>query len=117
MAAPEYEDFDYEFYAGVPHVDVDLRAEAERRLRELAAEHSDLIGASVSVEKQAQGESLPHLYRVRVVGFMRPSNVVAIEKDETIENALRGALAAIERKVREKREKLGEPWKRPDMRE
>lgn len=115
MAAPEQEDFDFEFYAGVPHVDVDLREETERRLRELAAGHSDLIGASVSVEEQAKGEFLPHLYRARVVAFSRPGNVVAVEKDETIEGALREAVSAVERQVREMRRKLRESWKRPDL--
>ncbi len=115
MAAPEFDDFNFEFYAGVPHVGVDLQDEAERRLRDLAAGHSDITGASVAVEEQARGEDLPHFYRVRVVAYTRPNNVVAVEKGETIETGLRGALDAVERQVREKREKLSESWKRPDM--
>lgn len=115
MAAPEFEDFDFEFYAGVPHVDLELQDEAERRLRELAVDRNDIIGASVAVEEQARGEDFPHFYRVRIVAYARPDNIVAVEKDETIERALRGALEAVERQVRERREKLSEPWKRPDM--
>lgn len=117
MAAPEFEDFDFEFYAGVSHVDLELQDETERRLRELAADRNDIIGASVAVEEQARGEDLPHFYRARIVAFARPDNIVAVEKNETIERALREALGAVERQVRERREKLGEPWKRPDMRE
>jgi ribosome-associated translation inhibitor RaiA len=44
---------------------------------------------------------------------MRPDNVAAVEKGETIEAALNGALAAVERQVREYRNKLRERWKPP----
>jgi hypothetical protein len=39
--------------------------------------------------------------------------VAAVEKDETIEGALSGALDAVERQVRERRTKLAEHWKEP----
>jgi ribosome-associated translation inhibitor RaiA len=114
MAAPETDVFDFEFYSNVD-VNPSLRDEAEDRMRELADEHSDVIGASVAVEQEARGQDMPHFYRVRVVAFARPDNIAAVEKSDGLGKAFRGALDAVERQVREKREKLGEPWKRPDM--
>lgn len=106
-------DFEFEFYSDLPHVTSEWRAEAESRLRALAEGESDLIGASVAVEEEAKGEDPPHVYQARVVAYARPENVVAVEKGETIEVALGGALDAVERQVRERREKLRKPWERP----
>ncbi len=108
-------EFSFEFYNEVPfleHLETEMRAEAESRLRELAADHTDMIGASVAVE-ELTGEATPHRYQVRVVAYMRPDNVAAVEKGKTIEAALNGALAAVERQVREYRNKLREQWKQP----
>jgi hypothetical protein len=44
---------------------------------------------------------------------MRPDNLASVEKAETDEGALKGALTAVERQVRESREKLRETWKQP----
>jgi ribosome-associated translation inhibitor RaiA len=108
-------DFDFEFYNEVlhlEHLEAELRAEAESRLRELAADHTDIIGASVAIE-ELTGDVTPHRYQVRVVAYMRPDNVAAVEKGETIEAALNGALSAVERQVREYRNKLRERWEQP----
>ena len=108
-------EFSFEFYNEVPfleHLETELRVEAESRLRELAADHTDMIGASVAIE-EVTGDTTPHRYQVRVVVYMRPDNVAAVEKGETVEAALNGALAAVERQVREYRNKLRERWKPP----
>ncbi|MFN2283648.1 MAG: hypothetical protein ACK2UQ_04450 [Anaerolineae bacterium] len=44
---------------------------------------------------------------------MLPDSVVAVEKQETEIGALKGALSAVERQVRDYREKLAERWKQP----
>ncbi len=106
-------DFDFEFYSELPHMESEWRLEAESRLRALAEGQSDLIGASVAVEEQAKGENLPHMYRARIVAYARPDNVVAVEKGETVEVVLGGALDAVERQVRERREKLRKTWEQP----
>jgi hypothetical protein len=49
-----------------------------------------------------------------VVVYIRPENIAAVEKAESVEAALKGALAAIERQVREHRERLGATWQQPD---
>ncbi|MCL7451839.1 MAG: HPF/RaiA family ribosome-associated protein [Anaerolineae bacterium] len=105
-------DFDFEFMSEIPDPDDVLRAEALNRLLELAEGHDDIIGASVAVE-ELTGTTTPHHYQVRVVAFVRPNNIAAVEKDETARGALKGALTAVERQVREQREQLRETWKRP----
>jgi hypothetical protein len=63
--------------------------------------------------EELTGGTTPHRYEVRVVAYMRPEHVVAVEKQETVEGALKGALNAVERQVRELRDKLRERWKQP----
>lgn len=93
-------------------VESELRAEAETRLRRLTEGHTDITGASVSVD-ELTGGATAHRYEVRVVAYMRPEHVAATEKQETAEGALKGALSAMERQVRELRDKLREHWKQP----
>jgi ribosome-associated translation inhibitor RaiA len=107
-------DFDFEFYSEAPDPNDELKTEAERRLRQLAEGHSDLIGASVAVEPAAQNQNAETLlYQARIVAYIRPSNLAATEQAESAEAALKGALEAIERQIREHREKLREQWKQP----
>lgn len=107
------EDFYVEFQSEDLPDDEALRSEAERTLRELAGERNDMVGASVAIERMASGET-PYAYRVRVVAYVRPENVAATEKSDSARGALKGALEAIERQVRAKRERLGKPWEQPD---
>lgn len=103
-------EFSFEFYSEIPDPDDALRAEAEHRLLALTEGHDDLIGTSVTLE-ELTGETTPHRYQATVVVYKRPENVAATEKAETAEGALRGALSAVERQVREFRERLRETWK------
>ncbi len=107
-------DLPIEFHADVVGPTDKLQREAEERLFELSEGHSDMTGASISIERQAHGET-PHLYRARVTVYVRPKNIHAQEKHESMHIALKGALDAIERQVRNKREKRGETWKREDV--
>jgi ribosome-associated translation inhibitor RaiA len=106
------ESFEFEFYSEMPGSDAGLRSEAEGRLRELATGHTDLIGASVALE-ELSGSATPHRYEARVIAYMRPEDVVAVEKGKAAEVALKGALDAVERQIRQRRDKLREPWKQP----
>ncbi len=73
-----------EFYVDlnieVPNIKDEFALEAEQNLRELAAAHSDLIGASVSVESLVEAES-PYLYQVRIVVYKRPENLAVVQKE------------------------------------
>ncbi len=103
-------DFHFEFYSEAVSVDDDLRVEAETRLEALATEHRDMIGASVAVE-ELTGQETPHFFEARIVAYIRPDNIVAIEKADNVELALRGALEAAERQVRKHRTLLRqESW-------
>jgi len=108
-------DFPIEFRneVGLPaNVEAEMRAEVERRLQDLLEGHTDMVGAEVAVE-ELTGDTTPHMYEVRVVVYMRPESIVAVEKQETAIGALKGSLSAVERQVRQYREKLREPWKQP----
>jgi ribosome-associated translation inhibitor RaiA len=109
MMAEEYTDFPIEL-----HVENDLGddqektlyIEAEERLRKLAKNHTDITGASVDIKQPAQERETPYIYEATVTVYMRPNNIAATEKDSDVEVALRGALKATERQVRDKREQL-----------
>lgn len=120
---PEYEpesrredmsqtDFSYEFLSEIDQPDEPLRVEAEQRLRDLAADHNDIIGASVAVE-ELTGAETPHRFQTRIVVYMRPSNVVAVEKAPDAITSVQQTLSTVERQVREKRTRLRERWKQP----
>lgn len=102
-------EFDFEFYSEIPDPDDGLRAEAEKRLLALTEGHNDLTGASVTME-ELTSETTPHRYEATVVVFKRPDNVAATEKGERPDGVLKGALSAVERQVRELRERLRETW-------
>ena len=102
-------EFSFEFRSEIPEPDQAFRAEAERRLLALTEGHDDLVGASVTME-ELTGETTPHRYQATIVVFKRPDNVAATEKAETPEGALKGALSAVERQVREHRIRLRETW-------
>lgn len=108
-------ELDFEFYSEDlpnPELEDDLWAEAWNRVQELARGHDDMIGASVAVERVEHRETA-HVYRARLVGYIKPDNIVTVEKADSPMAALQQALDALERQVRQRREKRGEPWKKP----
>lgn len=109
-------DFQFEFYAeefGNPALEEELRLEADSWLRALAEGHRDMIGASVAVEKPVEAET-DFVYRARVVAYIKPDNIASVEKAGNALTALKGALDAVELQVRERRNKISEPWKKPE---
>ena len=106
-------EFDWEFHLGEDvQIDDELKRDARQRLITLAHGHNDLIGAAVAVERPAMRESA-HIYEARVVAYIRPDNVVAVHKADSAAVALGAALDAVERQVRESRDRLGKPWQQP----
>ena len=105
-------EFEFEFTLEIPDPGDALRLEAEERLFALTEGHDDIIGASVTME-ELTGKTTPHRYEARIVVYKRPDNVAVTEKSDTAEGALKGALTAAERQVRELREKMRETWKQP----
>jgi hypothetical protein len=96
-----YVDFDIK----VPNTDEAFALEAERELQALTAQHSDLIGAAVSLERIVESES-HNVYQVRIVVYIRPQNMAVVKKNTSPMEALREALKGIEEKVRSSREKM-----------
>jgi ribosome-associated translation inhibitor RaiA len=107
-------DFTIEFSSDLTNEAMDMRLfeEADNRLRGLAQGHTDMIGAAVTVRQAAHGET-PYLFKATVVVYVRPENVAATEKADNELAALKGALDAVERQVREDRRKRKETWKQP----
>lgn len=98
-------DFYVDFNIEVENINEAFTVEAERELRALADEHSDLVGAAVSLESIVEAET-PYLYQVRIVVYKQPENMAVVEKDVEPMDALRDALTALEEQVRTSRERL-----------
>jgi hypothetical protein len=98
-------DFYVDFNIEVPNMQEEFTLEAERELRSLASEHSDIVGAAIALESIVKAET-QYLYQVRIVVYKRPEDIVIIEKDSEPMIALRNALEALGKKVRASREKL-----------
>jgi ribosome-associated translation inhibitor RaiA len=90
----------------------ELFLEADRRLRQLAEDKNDLRGAAVNVRRPAKAET-SFIYEVTVVVYARPSHIAASQKNADPILALKDSLNAVERQVREKRDKLQKRWERP----
>jgi len=100
-------DFHVDFNIEATNISDEFNLEAEQALRDFAAHHSDLIGASVSLENIVKTES-PYLYQVRIVLYKRPEDLAVVEKGVEPMVALKGALEALTGKVRASREKLAQ---------
>ncbi|HEX6385915.1 MAG TPA: hypothetical protein VF177_14690, partial [Anaerolineae bacterium] len=74
--------------------------------------HNDLTGAAINMRQPAKGET-SFLHEATVVVYCRPQNIAATEKKDNPTAALKGALSAVERQVREKRTRLKKHWQRP----
>ena len=110
----EMEEFDWEFHVGEgTYVADELREKARKRMLALARGHDDMIGASVAVERPALRETA-FVYEARAVAYIRPDHIVAVHVGGSAERALSAALDAVERQVRELRDKLRKPWQQPD---
>lgn len=90
-----------------------MQQEAEMRLRKLAKGHTDLTGAAVALEREDKQAVTGFPVRARVVVYTRPDYLAGVETATDAMAALKGALDAVERQVREKRARLRETWKRP----
>src|SRR5215208_527488 len=101
-------DFYIDYNIEVSDVSNGFKRETEQRLRELASSHSDMVGAAVALEKTADTQTYD-LYRVRIVVYKRPQDIVVTKQDEDPMVTLRQVLDALEEQVRESREKLAQP--------
>ena len=98
-------DFYVDYSIEVSDVNHEFERETEQRLRELASFHTDIIGAAVALEKTVDTQTYD-LYRVRIILYKRPQDIVVTKEDEDPLVTLRQALQAIEEWVRISRDKL-----------
>ena len=102
----ENTEFPIDFHSDLEGPNSAYYGEVEHRIRALARGHTDVTGAAVSLEKPVQGRETSPLFEASVVVYLRPANVAAVEKADGPLTALQGALDAVERQVREQRDKL-----------
>ena len=100
-------DFYIDYNIEVSEVSDEFKRETDQRLRELATDHTDMVGAAVALEKTVDTQSYD-LYRVRILVYMRPQDIVVTKEDEEPMLTLREVLDTLERQVRETREKLAQ---------
>ena len=74
------------------------------RLSKLAEGHNDISGGVVNFKQPAQGRQTSHIYEVTIVVYMGAEHIAATEKGEQFQATLNGALDAVERQVRERRQ-------------
>ncbi|HRW04887.1 MAG TPA: hypothetical protein P5121_07325 [Caldilineaceae bacterium] len=105
-------DFTFEFHNEIETIGTEqefaLYRETQLRLRQLAEGHNDLTGAAVTLEPIGGSPTAPNLYQCRIALYARPENLAATSKEEKPTTAVKRAMEAIERQVREKRERLRE---------
>jgi ribosome-associated translation inhibitor RaiA len=106
------DDFDFEFFTRILDPNDQMKNYAEEQLRGLAKGQRDMTGARVSIEELSK-DATPNTYRANIVIWIRPEDINAEEKAEFPMQALKGALKAAERQVREKRDRLSGRWKQP----
>ena len=92
--------------------ELELFTTAEDRLLDLADGHTDMTGAAIMLRAPAHGETTP-IHTANVVVYARPEHVNATEKAGDPFIALDNALDAVERQIRERREKLKKRWEQP----
>ncbi len=100
-------DFYIDYNIEVSDVNDEFNRETEQRLRELASSHSDMVGAAVALERVADATTFD-VYRVRILIYKRPQEIVVTKQDPDPMVALRDALDAVEKQVRASREKLSQ---------
>ncbi len=74
------------------------------RLSKLAKGHNDISGAVVNFKQPAKEHQTDYINEVTIVVYMGSDNIAATEKGEHFQATLNGALNAVERQVRERRE-------------
>ena len=101
-------DFYIDYNIEISDVGEEFNREVEQQLRELTSDHSDMIGAAVALEKVADTTTYD-VFRVRILLYKRPQDIVVTKQDADPMVALRDALDVLEKQVRASREKLSQP--------
>jgi ribosome-associated translation inhibitor RaiA len=84
-----------------------LFREADTRLRELVGDHNDITSSAINIRHPG-----PATFEATVVVYGR-ENLAATQKDADPDTALKNALSAVERQVRQRRAKMRRSWEKP----
>ena len=76
---------------------------AVNRLSKLAEGNNDISGAVVNLKQPAKEHQTSYMSEVTIVVYMGSDHIAATEKGEQFQATLDGALDAVERQVRERR--------------
>jgi len=98
-------DFDIEYYAENATLSQREKSTIENRIYKLSKGHRDISGVSVALEC-ISGDNKRAEYRARLVVYCKPANIVASRTHESIYSAITDALEAIERQIRDQRERM-----------
>ncbi len=77
---------------------------AVSRLSKLAQGRNDISGGVVNLKSPGHGHQTSRTYEVTIVVYMGADHIAATEIGEVFQSTLDGALEAVERQVRDKRE-------------
>ena len=100
--------FTVEYHSETSELTDALKEKVEQRLQKLAKRHHDITGASLSVDMPSHDTAQYTIYRVRLVVYQRPENVAAVREEDSVTTALKEVLDAVERQVRERRDRQRE---------
>ncbi|MCY4171098.1 MAG: ribosome-associated translation inhibitor RaiA [Bacteroidetes bacterium] len=98
-------DFDIEYYTENATLSNREKSLIEHRMNKLTKGHRDISGASVAVEC-ISGDNKRAEYKARLVVYCKPANIVGSSTHQSIYSAVTDALEAIERQVRDQRERM-----------
>ncbi|MCY4158757.1 MAG: HPF/RaiA family ribosome-associated protein [Bacteroidetes bacterium] len=97
-------EFSIEYYAENAHLRQRDKDTIEARIHKLTRGHRDISGASVAIEC-VSGANKRAEYKARLVVYCRPANIAASCTHDSVQIAVSEALEAIERQIREQRER------------
>src|SRR5690606_1030630 len=100
-----------EYHSDTPELTDQLKAKIERRIEKLSRGNTDLTSASIAVTTNS-GDSQPREYRMRILLTSKLADVAVTEKGESLPTVVTEALGALERQVRERRDRRRESKKR-----
>ena len=101
----ESPEFAIEYYTEGAHLSQRDKNAIEKRIHKLARGHRDIAGASVALEC-VSGANNHAEYKARLVVYCKPANIAASRTQSSIRFAVSEALEAIERQIREQRERM-----------
>jgi len=98
-------EFTIEYYADSAHLQQRDKDTIEARIYKLARGYRDIAGASVAIEC-VSGANKRAEYKARLVVYCKPANVVSSRTHDSVQTAVSDALEAVERQIREQRERM-----------